>query len=111
MSVVDRFFEDPLVIELVGALDYLKAETLGEALGQAIEWTRRDTTVDLTAVSSVDSSVMAMMLRVHQAAAITDAQSLGAASNPRWRGCSRPRDLIDALSSSQLPKAPRRDGR
>ena len=56
------------MIELVGALDYLKAETLGEALGQAIEWTRRDATVDLTAVPSVDSSVMAMMLRVHQAA-------------------------------------------
>jgi anti-anti-sigma factor len=68
MSVVGRFVEDPLVIELAGALDYLKAETLGEALGQAIEWTLRDTTVDLTAVPSVDSSVMAMMLRVHRSA-------------------------------------------
>jgi anti-anti-sigma factor len=68
MSVVDRFVEDPLVIELAGELDFFKAETLGKALGQAIEWTRRDTTVDLTAVSSVDASVMAMMLRVHRTA-------------------------------------------
>jgi anti-anti-sigma factor len=68
MTAIDRFREDPLVVELAGELDYVKAETLGVALEQAIEWTRRDTTVDLTAVSSVDSSVMAMMLRVHRSA-------------------------------------------
>jgi anti-anti-sigma factor len=68
MSVIDRFFEDPLVIELAGELNYVKAETLGKALSEAIEWTRRDATVDLTAVPSVDSSVMAMMLLVHRSA-------------------------------------------
>jgi anti-anti-sigma factor len=65
MNDTDRLFHDPLVIELAGDLDYVKAEALGEALRQAIEWSRRDTTVDLTAVPLIDSLTMAMMLRVH----------------------------------------------
>ena len=59
MGDTDRRLQDPVVIALSGELDDAKAEALGEALCQAIEWTRQDTTVDLTAVPLIDSLTMA----------------------------------------------------
>ena len=65
MSDTDRRFQDSLVIELAGELDYLKAEALAEALCQATAWSRRDTTVDMTAVPLIDSLRLAAMRRTH----------------------------------------------
>lgn len=68
-----------LLVELGGEIDLANAGALGDALCGALDRTTGARVVDLTAVSFIDSSGIAMMLRVHQYAA-----NLGRTVS--WRG-------------------------
>lgn len=68
-----------LRVELGGEIDLANAGALGDALCGALDRTTGAAVVDLTAVPFIDSSGIAMMLRVHQYAA-----SLGRTVS--WRG-------------------------
>ena len=57
-----------MLIELAGKIDMANAESLGDRLCQALDLTRGGLVVDMTAVTFIDSSAMAMMLRVQHAA-------------------------------------------
>jgi anti-anti-sigma regulatory factor len=67
MSDSDRRFQDPLVVELAGDLDYLKGRTFGEPL-PSDQVTRRDMMVNLTAVPLIDSLTIATMRPAHRTA-------------------------------------------
>ncbi len=67
-DVLQPSSERPMLIELAGEIDLANAGTLGECLCQAIDLTRSGLVVDMTAVSFLDSSGMAMMVRVQRAA-------------------------------------------
>ena len=69
----------PILIELGGDIDLANAEALGDSLCAAIDRSRCDIVVDMTEVPFLDSSAMAMMIRVHRAAA-------GHESRVTWRG-------------------------
>jgi anti-anti-sigma factor len=60
--------ERPMRIELAGEIDLANAKSLGDCLCHALDLTNGTLVVDMTSVSFIDSSAMAMMLRVHQAA-------------------------------------------
>ena len=60
--------ERPMRIELAGDIDMANAKSLGDSLCNAIDLTTGGLVVDMTAVAFLDSSAMAMMVRVHQAA-------------------------------------------
>jgi anti-anti-sigma factor len=60
--------EQPTRIELAGEIDLANAGSLGDRLCQAIDLTRGGLVVDMTSVTFIDSSGMAMMLRVQHAA-------------------------------------------
>jgi anti-anti-sigma factor len=66
-------------IELAGEIDMANAGSLGDCLCHAIELSGGEIVVDMAAVSFLDSSGMAMMLRVHRAAAAQDGCAI-------WRG-------------------------
>ena len=68
-----------LRVELGGEIDLANAGALGDALCGALDRTTGARVVELTAVSFIDSSGIAMMLRVHQYAA-----NLGRTVS--WRG-------------------------
>jgi anti-anti-sigma factor len=55
-----------LLVELGGEIDLANAGSLGDALCAALDRTTDPLVVDLSAVSFVDSSGIAMMLRVHK---------------------------------------------
>ena len=74
-----RTSKPPMLIELGGDIDLANAEALGDSLCAAIDRTRSEIVVDLTEVPFLDSSAMAMMVRVHRAAA-------GCESRVTWRG-------------------------
>ena len=67
-DVLQPSSERPMLIELAGEIDLANAGTLGDCLCQAIDLTRSGLVVDMTAVSFIDSSGMAMMVRVERAA-------------------------------------------
>jgi anti-sigma B factor antagonist len=67
-DVLEPSSQRPTLIELAGEIDMANAGNLGDRLCQAIELTRSGLVVDMTAVTFIDSSGMAMMLRVQQAA-------------------------------------------
>lgn len=67
-DVLQSSSERPMVIELAGEIDIANAGNLGDSLCQAIDLTRSGLVVDMTAVSLIDSSGMAMMVRVQHAA-------------------------------------------
>ena len=78
-----RTSKPPMLIELGGDIDLANAEALGDSLCAAIDRTRCEIVVDLTEVPFLDSSAMAMMVRVHRAAAgDARAASPGAVSQP-----------------------------
>jgi len=60
--------EHRMRIELAGEIDLANAGSLGECLCHALDLTEGGLVIDMTAVSFIDSSAMAMMLRVHQTA-------------------------------------------
>ena len=68
-EVLHSTSERPMLIELAGEIDMANARSLGDCLCQAIDLTRSGLVVDMTAVSFIDSSGMAMMVRVQHAAA------------------------------------------
>jgi anti-anti-sigma factor len=68
-----------MLIELAGEIDMANAGTLGDCLCQAIDLTGGGLVIDMTAVSFLDSSGMAMMMRVHRAAAARGGCAI-------WRG-------------------------
>jgi anti-anti-sigma factor len=74
-----RTSKPPILIELGGDIDMANAEALGDSLCAAIDRARCEIVVDLTEVPFLDSSAMAMMIRVHRAAA-------GCESRVTWRG-------------------------
>jgi anti-sigma B factor antagonist len=67
-DVLQPSSERPMLIELAGEIDIASAANLGDCLCQAIDLTRSGLVVDMTAVTFIDSSGMAMMLRVQHAA-------------------------------------------
>jgi anti-anti-sigma factor len=71
--------ERPMLIELAGEIDMASANTIGDCLCHAIDLNRSGLVVDMTAVTFIDASSMAMMVRVHQAAARQQ-------STVTWRG-------------------------
>ena len=79
MTETFRRVERPMLVELAGEIDMANAGTIGDCLCQAIEFTHGGLLVDLTAVTFIDSSGMAMMVRVHQAAIAHEA-------SVTWRG-------------------------
>ena len=74
-----RTSKPSMLIELGGDIDLANAEALGDSLCAAIDRTRCAIVVDLTEVPFLDSSAMAMMIRVHQTAAKHE-------SHVTWRG-------------------------
>jgi anti-sigma B factor antagonist len=78
-DVLEPWAERPLLIELAGEIDMANAGSLGDCLCQAIDLTGSGLVVDLAAVTFIDSSGMAMMLRVHRVAATRQV-------TVRWRG-------------------------
>ena len=74
-----RTAKPPMLIELGGDIDLANAQALGDSLCAAIDRTRSEIVVDLTEVPFLDSSTMAMMVRVHRATA-------GCESRVTWRG-------------------------
>ena len=90
-----------LLVELGGEIDLANAGALGDALRRSTG--PLPTVVDLTAVSFIDSSGIAMMLRVHQYAPIWGAPSPGVASHRARRAPWR-----SAASSSSSTSTPRR---
>ncbi len=58
-----------MLFELAGEIDMRNARSLGDCLCQAIDLSPGGLTVDMSAVSFIDSSGIAMMLRVHEAGA------------------------------------------
>lgn len=56
------------VVELAGEIDLANCEPLGDALCSALDRTVSPMVVDLSAVSFIDSSGMAMMVRVQRQA-------------------------------------------
>ena len=79
MDHLVRSSRPPILIELGGDIDLANAEALGDSLCAAIDRTRCEIVVDLTEVPFLDSSAMAMMIRVHQTAAKHE-------SRVTWRG-------------------------
>jgi anti-anti-sigma factor len=71
--------QQPMLIELAGEIDMENAQTLGDCLCHAIDLTQAGAVVDLSAVSFIDSSGMAMMTRVHRAA-------IAHGGSVTWRG-------------------------
>jgi anti-anti-sigma factor len=61
-----EFDTSALLVELGGEIDLANARPLGDALCGALDRTTGAMVVDLAAVSFIDSSGIAMMLRVHQ---------------------------------------------
>jgi anti-anti-sigma factor len=68
MTDIARGFERPMLVELAGEIDIANADAIGDRLCHAIELTRGGLLVDFTAVTFIDSSGIAMMVRVHEAA-------------------------------------------
>jgi anti-sigma B factor antagonist len=66
MSETAQSSRRPLLIELGGDIDLANAAALGDALCDALERTRSEMVVDLSAVPFIDSRGIAMMARVHE---------------------------------------------
>lgn len=66
MSNTAQSSHRPQLIELGGDIDLANAEALGDALCEAIDRTRSEMVVDLSAVPFIDSRGIAMMTRVHE---------------------------------------------
>jgi anti-sigma B factor antagonist len=67
-DVLQSSSERPMVIELAGDIDIANADNVGESLCRAVDLADSGLVVDMTAVSLIDSSGMAMMVRVQHAA-------------------------------------------
>jgi anti-anti-sigma factor len=74
-----RTSKPPMLIELGGDIDLANAEALGDSLCAALDTAQAEIVVDLTEVPFLDSSAMAMMIRVHHAAVKHE-------SRVTWRG-------------------------
>jgi anti-anti-sigma factor len=66
MSETAQSSRRPLLIELGGDIDLANAAALGDALCEALDRTRSEMVVDLSAVPFIDSRGIAMMARVHE---------------------------------------------
>ena len=66
MSTASEHDTSALLVELGGEIDLANAHSLGDALCAALDRTTGPLVVDLSAVSFIDSSGIAMMLRVHE---------------------------------------------
>jgi anti-sigma B factor antagonist len=89
------------LIELEGAIDLLNAGDLSVALCAVIDADRARHVVDMSAVSFINSSGMAMMLHVHQHATV-------AGASVTWRGLQP--SLMRALCVIGLDSALNIDG-
>jgi anti-anti-sigma factor len=65
MSDTTQSSNHRLIIELGGEIDLANAQSLGDALCEAIDRTHRDMVVDLSAVPFMDACGMGMLARVH----------------------------------------------
>ena len=92
-----RTSKPPMLIELGGDIDLANAEALGDSLSAAIDRTRCEIVVDLTEVPFLDSSAMAMMVRVHRAAAKYESRVTWRGVQPFPRERSRSRAWIELL--------------
>jgi anti-anti-sigma factor len=88
-----------MLIELAGEIDMANAGTLGDCLCQAIDGIAGGLVIDMTAVSFLDCSGRAMMIRVHRAASAQGGCASGAVSNPSPRRRSRSSGLTSFWSS------------
>ena len=65
MSDTIRSVRPPSLVELGGDIDLANAQAIADALCEAIDRTSTSLLVDVSAVAFMDSSAMAMLLRVH----------------------------------------------
>ena len=79
MSDTVRSVRPPSLVELGGDIDLANAQAIADALCEAIDRTSTGLLVDLSAVPFMDSSAMAMLIRVH-------AHALERGCAVTWRG-------------------------
>ena len=79
MSDTVRAVRPPSLVELGGDIDLANAHAIADALCEAIDRTSADLLVDVSAVPFMDSSAMAMLIRVH-------AHALENGCTVTWRG-------------------------
>lgn len=73
LSVTTRIVGDECVLALTGEIDMLRADKLGDlGVGTLQSHNIRRLTVDLAAVTFIDSTGLGALVRMHQAASVQD---------------------------------------